>query len=475
MKRLVYIISLMTIFSLSLPLHAVTDKEMEQARVIATQTYLRYANDGSGYLDKLHPSTLAELEKNLKPKEKENIKAFKAIPVPSGYQSWDKQKLVDYWSNTAFSNAGLSAKGKIGKNPTRKKLNNMKVAAPAPAATPAATPAAAAPTTQSGSQAAAPAQASPKTPEATPAAKPAQVEATPADAEANLDSARADIDEARVLAEAALDEDDPQIQKENSNTWIYVVILCILVGVVVALVVFASNVMKKNASPAKWNEADAEEVNLLTKKLKEADKEIEDLERQNSQLRKKVEALTAEIGRLKAPRQPRDSQQPPIQGIPYPKPVNNPTPEPQPLQQSQQSSAMHASEPRQVQQPASANEQQPTAQRNVSAQPSTRTIYLGRANAKKIFIRADRTFNPGNSVFRLDTTDGLAGTFKVVSDPSVIEKVAEFPAEMLSAACVGPELDKTDGLTAIVTDSAGTAIFEGGCWKVMRKAKIHYE
>ncbi len=130
MKRLVYIISVITLLLLAVPAKAVTDKEMEQARVIATQTYLRYANDGSGYLDALHPTTMAELEKNLKQKEKENIKAFKAIPVPSGYQSWDKQKLVDYWSTTAFSHAGLTDKGKIGKNPARKKLNNMKVAAP---------------------------------------------------------------------------------------------------------------------------------------------------------------------------------------------------------------------------------------------------------------------------------------------------------------------------------------------------------
>ena len=104
-----------------------------------------------------------------------------------------------------------------------------------------------------------------------------------------------------------------------------------------------------------------------------------------------------------------------------------------------------------------------------------RTIYLGRANAKQIFIRADRTLNTGNSIFRLDTSDGLAGTFKVVNDPSVIELVRQHPAEMLSAACVGPNLANTDGLETIVTDSAGTAIFEGGRWIVMRKAKIHYE
>ncbi len=473
MKRLVYIISVITLLLLAVPAKAVTDKEMEQARVIATQTYLRYANDGSGYLDALHPTTMAELEKNLKQKEKENIKAFKAIPVPSGYQSWDKQKLVDYWSTTAFSHAGLTDKGKIGKNPARKKLNNMKVAAPVAQATaqPAATPTPA--TSDATTASAAQAQAKPATTQtdktAADAKNASQPEANAANPEAALDSAQAALEEARILAESALDDDDAVIYKESNHTWIYVVILCILVAVVVALVVFASNVMKKNATaPEKWKDADAAEAKQLAKKLKEADRNIEELEQQNSQLQKKVEALTAEITRLKARPAKENTQQPPIQGIPYPKHQTVAQEQPSRPQVAPQQSPKPQQAPQQASKPQAAS---PVA----SQSPATRTIYLGRANAKKIFIRADRTFNPGNSVFRLDTTDGLAGTFKVVSDPSVIDKVIEFPAEMLSGACVGPELDNTENLETIVTDSAGTAIFEGGCWKVMRKAKIHYE
>ena len=90
---------------------AVTQKEMEQARVIAAKTYIRYANNGSGYLDELNPKTLEELQSVLKPKEKENIKAFLAIPVPNDYKDWDKQKLVDYWAN-AFQDNSLDEKGR---------------------------------------------------------------------------------------------------------------------------------------------------------------------------------------------------------------------------------------------------------------------------------------------------------------------------------------------------------------------------
>ncbi len=42
----------------AIPSFAVTDKEMEQARAIAAKHYLRYANNGSDYLDKLTPSSV---------------------------------------------------------------------------------------------------------------------------------------------------------------------------------------------------------------------------------------------------------------------------------------------------------------------------------------------------------------------------------------------------------------------------------
>lgn len=488
MKRLVYIITVLMALWQALPAMAVTDKEMEQARVIATQTYLRYANDGSDYLDALHPSTMAQLEKSLKAKEKENIKAFKAVPVPTDYASWDKQKLVDYWSNTAFSHSGLSQKGKVGKSRARKKLAAMTVAAPAVTETKAETkPAEQKPAAQ---PAATPATEAKPTPAATkPAVKPADAKPSTSPVpvhEPNLDSAQAEIDEARMLAEAALAaEDDAVIKKESNHTWIYVVVLCILVAVVVALVVFASNVMKKSAPTlaTQWNSgANSDEAKALTRKLQESNRRLEEAERQNVLLKKKVDALTAEIAKLRT--RPAPAQQPPIQGIPYPK--QNPTPASAPAaataQQVQvpQQATQPAPAPALASSPAAPAPTSPAAAPVQSAaaptqQPSLRTIYLGRANAKGIFVRADRTLNPGNSVFRLDTSDGLAGTFKVVNHPSIIEKVTEHPAEMLAMACVGPELANTSGMQAIITDSAGTAIFEGDRWKVMRKAKIHYE
>ena len=109
------------------------------------------------------------------------------------------------------------------------------------------------------------------------------------------------------------------------------------------------------------------------------------------------------------------------------------------------------------------------------AASTLRTIFLGRANAKGIFVRADRTLNLGNSIFRLDTSDGYAGSFRVAADPTVWEMAMLTPRESLAGACVVADLDITDGMHKNVNDSAGTAIFEGGCWKVIRKAKNHVE
>lgn len=102
-------------------------------------------------------------------------------------------------------------------------------------------------------------------------------------------------------------------------------------------------------------------------------------------------------------------------------------------------------------------------------------IYLGRANARGIFVRADRRINAGNTIYRLDTNDGLVGTFHVVDEPEVVDVALSNPAEYLGNGCTGEDLGDTAGVTRIVTESAGTAIFENGYWKILRKTRIRYE
>lgn len=480
MKQIIYIISLAFFFSLShLTAHAVTEKEMDQARAIAAKAYLRYANDGSGYLDQVKASTMAELEKNLKPKEKENLKAFKSIPIPSDYQTWDKQKLVEYWGVKAFTTPGLLEKGRIGRNRAKKNISAMTVTPPAKET----------PNPQAETK---PVESSTSSAQAAPAPSNTPTNTTPADTKPlSEESAPADSTAIKALAqaEAAADalsslEDEAQIKKADNHTWIYIVILCVLVAVVCALVVFASNVMKKNEkaamkkdqNPSSSSDSNANAIrekftsalDAKNDEIKVLSKKIENLNEQNAALKGNLERLTTEAASLRSRLTDAQRKIADMQNAANAAAANLVAS----VQQIPQQQAMHKPEAHTTI-PIQGLPQQPQPQ----APPANilRTIYLGKANAKGIFIRADRTLNPGNSIYRLDTTDGYAGSFRVAADPTVWEMALLTPRESLSNACAIADIDNTAGMTKIINDSAGTAVFEEGRWKVIRKAKVHYE
>ncbi len=461
MKRISYL-TLLLLFQLMIPLGAlaVTDREMEEARTIAAQAYLRYANDGSGYLDEFKATSMAELEKKLKPKEKENLKAFKSVRTPGDYASWDKQKLTSYWSDTFFKSPGLSDKGRIARARVRKNIGRMTVAAPQPARETPAKPETAREET--------PAAATPQ-PAATGAAP------TPA-ATAATDTTTA-VAPAPEPAAAPAPAETPDDNRESSHTWIYVVVLAVLVGVVIWLVGFASKVMRRNeeegsrrepapvadnASHREMREKFAATLAAKNADLSQLSAKNETLLKENQAIKRDMEALVAETAdlrtRLTAANARISEMEAAINAMAAP---------------AAQAPARVETTRTEPAAPAAAAPQPEAAP--VARQRPGRIIYLGRANAKGIFMRADRQLSPGHSIFTLDTSDGYAGSFKVASDPTVWELALLTPAESLEGACTGPDLDRPGEATRIVTDSQGTAIFEDGCWKVIRKARIHFE
>lgn len=401
---------------------AVTDAEMEQARTIAAQLYLRYANNGSGYLDELHPKTMQELEKGLKAKEKENIKAFKSIKVPSDYAAWDKSKLVEYWSVTAFNTSGLLAEGKGARSRVKARINSMSVSAPQE--------------------------------------KPVKEEHRVADTQAEQAAAAPDAPAADVpqqedpaLEKAALEADSiaaeeslraEPVKKEDSSTWIYVAILCILVAVVIALVIYATKTLKDGGkasasrSPAPEEDASStsdreleemrekfgrtlaarnEELEHLRQKAESASRRADELERRLHECETELEEARASL-RQQAARQSVAAEQAPV-----------------------------------------------AAERRV--------IYLGRVNARGIFVRAARRFNPANDIYVLETTDGITGSYYVATDPTVADTALLSPRESLGGGCDG-DFRRADTASSIVTDMRGEAVFEDGCWRVARKARISF-
>lgn len=417
---------------------AVTQKEMEQARTIATKAYLRYANDGSGYLDDINPTTMSELESQLKAKELENIKAFKEIPVPSDYKDWNKEKLLQYWAVTAFQNSNLLEKGRGGRLRARTQINKMTVTEPQIAS----------PAAENGDEAA----TTPETPAQEPVQEvvevPAPVEdvtqAPPVEtpAQKNYDPLAGheiqNEEDSIAHTEEEIAFDNSNLEKQSSDSWVYIMVLCILVAIVIGLVIYAANVMKKNNKKAAEQSAGDPQINerlehyenTMGEKQNEIlmlSKKLESSNRQNSELKAQVEALGAQLAAIKG-------------GAAISEHQHNP-----------QSHHEHRKD------------------------SSVRKIFLGRANAKGIFVRADRSLNLGNSVFVLETSDGFSGSFKVADSPAAWSLALSNPREYLETACSGQDLDYTSNASQIVTEQSGTAVFEGGCWRVIRKARIRYE
>lgn len=468
---------------------AVTESEMEQARATAAKIYLRWANDGSGYLDELNPKSIADLEKKIKAQEKTNLVAFKNISVPADYATWDKTKLVAYWSETAFHAPGLNEQGKRNgaRSQVKRALNKMSVSAPRPAEE--VTPPVEQQTKES--VAANSGQDPLATAEAEAAAKAAEMEAKAAEA----DSVAAQL--------AATEEKTVEQPEASSNTWIYVGVLVLLVIVVVMLVIYASKTMKasKQTEEAEEETKPAEPqaapqpkpqptpVRQESKHPQYAPKPVQPevtpsqvpMENHNSddssRLREKfatmltskeeiirrqdlrIAELTSEIENLEAElvtaktlndRLRRDNEHLQLASMRQ----NTPVPTADGNRET----------------PGTAHTTQPAKQGN-----ELKEIYLGRVNDRGIFVRADRHLNPGNTIYCLVTTDGFSGTFRVVDDPVSVNRALQSPEAWLGGGCVAKDLTYTDGHSEIYTETAGTAIFEGGTWKVTRKARIRYQ
>lgn len=395
---------------------AVTQKEMEQARTITAKQYLRYANNGSDYLDKLEVSTMQDLESKLKTKEKENITAFKKIATPADYSSWDKQKLVEYWSKTFFKSPELTEKGKEARTSVAKKLNALKISEP---------------TQETEKQEA----------ETSPEAEPGN-ETLPPDT-AMLERLQRAEDSVKALAEN-MPEDEQQNNRSDGGTIIYIIILAVLIAIVIGLVVYASKIFRQHTpdnvhtdhqptDPAHGNPEHLRAIESLSDTLAERESKLRRLERQ---LQQTTAALkTAE----------RDNE-------------------------------ILRNENRQLLSKLENTEKAgntPATRRPMPPRIHTE-IYMAHADNSGIFTRADNKPIPDLSIYKLDTADGITGTFDIIDDADVIETILQNPRKALNKAAKADIPQNIDSVNGITTLSPGTAIFENGYWKIVRQAKLQF-
>ena len=445
----------------AIPSFAVSDKEMEQARTLAAKHYLRYANNGSDYLDKLNPASMSELTKSLKNKEIENIKSFNAVAVPKDYASWDKQKLVEYWSSTFFKAPGLKEDGKKCLGILARNLNKINVsasAAPAEQAKPVEQP-----------------KEEPQKPEAssTPAPDALQSQENPqSQAEATGDPtaevSAVDVDAVVAQADADAGLAEEQTPKSSNTGW-YIGILVVLIGVVVWLVMYASKSMKETGASVAGNKdldkeirdtkrAAKEELNKMREQyassLTSKNEEIKHLKAQCENLEAQLEAARKEKENLKrelAGAKEAAAQRAVVRDA------------------SQQSSPVRESAA-----PASAiREAKPqTPQAKGPGLPPV--VFLGHVNQKGLFVKASRSLNTEYSVYRMDIPDGHHGVFKVVNNPDILDRLLENPEHWLSGGCLIENPEDADIAAEIMTLQEGEALFADNTCRGTKKARIKF-
>ncbi len=464
----------------AIPSFAVTDKEMEQARAMAAKHYLRYANNGSDYLDKLNPSSVGELSKSLKAKEKENIKSFNAVAVPKDYASWDKKKLVEYWSSTFFRSPGLKEDGKKCLGILAKNLNKISVGAPAPAEPKAAEAKAEEPAKPVAAEAAA--TPTPAPAETAPAANETAYPTAPA--EQNAETA---LEEAVAQAEADAGLADEQPRKSSNTGW-YIGILVVLVGVVIWLVMYASKSMKETGVTLADHQAGEKEIREAKKAAKEEQNkmreqyassltskndEIKQLKAHAEALERDLDAARREAGTLRreleaakrelaSGRQSRQEQVAPQRQERQVAPQQERAAQPERQAQAQERQMAAASAPK----------SQSTSPARPNGLPPV--VFLSYVNQKGLFTKASRSLQVDSSVYRMDIPDGHHGLYRVVNDPDIFDRLLDDTAHWLEGGCVIENPEDADIAAEIVTLQPGEALFADNTCRVTKKARIKF-
>lgn len=426
--------------------HAVTQQEMDQARAIAAKYYVRYTDNLSGYLDNYTPASMSELEGKLtSDTDKEIFNQFKKAGSPTDYASWDKEKLVNYWSGTFFTENLSRLDSKAANNGLCKKeiktaISALTISAPA----------------------------APE-PESRQPADQRSLSEMIADSLAALDAAKkqqelsAVEDQIEETQDSIAEEEALPAEKEQkSGTWVYVMILAILVVVVIFLVAYASKTMKGQAKEPKpkakpreeefapmapasrlnddtrLREKYAESLASKAEEIRSLTRQISELEMLNTDLKDENLRLKREIDRLKK-RYAEEFVAPAA-------PTRN------------------------------SYDHEPVKEEREEEEEfeSVGEIFLGRVNTKGIFVRADRRPVDGQSVYELTSVNGTSGLFSIIKNPRVEARLLEEPGKWLSGGCFAKDIFDTEGRTSIITEVPGKAVFADGAWRVESKARISY-
>lgn len=437
--------------------NAATPEEMERARAIAAQVYIRYTDDKSDYLDGQKPSSIGELRTIIgdNQTDRELLTNFLNAPVSNDYPNWGQAEMAEYWSGEFFANSGLSNKAADTRNRRIKaRLLTMDVTPPRMSQ---------------------------------PEEQPQQMEQPMQQPSEDLGAHPQEVTLGEQTEVNSPAFDTTQVTEESvretreqggSNTLLYIVLLVVLVGVVIGLVVYAMKAMRNQNSDQDDNPGSgrnmprgydhdypSREPSVSSGEVSALHREIADLRRAESEARAHSEMLSARLGALQLEVQRLSEENAVLR-------QNTASVAPVPPRVAPVTPNSYAIEEEESIIPA---ERRYSPSVTLHAGPNDRVIYLGRANRNKVFIRADKQLVNGKSIYRLVSGNGITGSFVVDSDPHIMGWVALDPETALYGGAEVATFANASGASRIVTDAAGTAIFEDGCWRVLRPAAVHFE
>lgn len=406
---------------------AVTPKEMEQARTVTAIVYLRNVNNTSDYLDNVSATSLSALRPSLKKTELENLRKFEAIGMPRDYASWSKEEMTAHWLKVLANPQLAIPSAGYARKMAETRLNKIQVSSPA--------------TETPGEQAQQQEQ---------PQTEPAKADTVRPAAETNLPqpfapaTSQAEADSLAGFApdSTALADAHPADAGSSSHT-VYIIILIILVILVIGLVIFAVRRVGDSRDSRPSADADGADPDAL----RDSQRVIDSLRAENAELRRAIDEYKYHLSYL---REERDSAE----------------------RRRIEESARRPDTASRVTRQTPAPRPEPARRPDTAPSSRTRVIYLGRANADGVFLRAERDLNPDHSLYRLSTADGITGTYAVADNPDVDRRILMNPGVQLAAACILSNPGDTYGKESVATHESGTAIFENDRWRVLRPARV---
>lgn len=119
---------------------------------------------------------------------------------------------------------------------------------------------------------------------------------------------------------------------------------------------------------------------------------------------------------------------------------------------------------------------QPVSHHAPSAQPAQpqrpTQFYLGIPSPDGTWRDVKTTGDSGQSLYQLNSADGVNGTFSVINKPGAVQSILMAVGKYLNPVC--RVTNTATQVSGIITDEPGTAVCENGVWRMTKKAIVHY-